>query len=176
MHPSASQTVIKQRFITLSKELHPDVHWATKENCREMHQRFAAVSQAYAVLGDVRARRDYDEKRTSSLFQQAGGARAEWAAAYPHYHGAHRPWAAEEDKPDPRIAKKFFNNPNVLFFGFALSLALGVGLQWLYLSFVDSPQERLARRRRSTKEAVEMFDWEKNPVTVSAGGHPRGRV
>lgn len=56
---SANKQQIKAQFYRLSKEYHPDVKPGNEK-------RFQAISEAYATLGNVDARRAYDSSLTSS--------------------------------------------------------------------------------------------------------------
>lgn len=57
----------------------------------------------------------------------------------------------EDTMPDPAIFDSHYHRMPVVFAGFALSMGLGVVLQWIYLSYFDTPQEKLARQRQSSQ-------------------------
>merc|ERR1719504_61522 len=53
VHPDATQAEIKAAYLTLSKELHPDLNQSvTKQDKELIHQRFVKVNQAYSTLGN----------------------------------------------------------------------------------------------------------------------------
>ncbi|XP_022093301.1 dnaJ homolog subfamily C member 30-like isoform X2 [Acanthaster planci] len=54
--PKATQSQIKGAYYKLSKIYHPDVNQGSKA----AQDRFAAISEAYSVLGNVKLRRRYD--------------------------------------------------------------------------------------------------------------------
>jgi len=61
VHPDATQAEIKTAYLTLSKELHPDLNQrVTKQDKELIHQQFVKVNQAYSILGNKRDRRTYD--------------------------------------------------------------------------------------------------------------------
>jgi hypothetical protein len=53
--------------------------------------------------------------------------------------------------PDPSIFNSNAHQMHNVFMGFAVALGLGIMLQWAYLSLVDTPEERLKRRRLSSQ-------------------------
>lgn len=53
---SASQTEIKRSFRTLALKYHPD----RNKNSEEAKQKFMQIVEAYEVLSDVQARKNYD--------------------------------------------------------------------------------------------------------------------
>lgn len=55
----ASEEEIKKRYRILAKKYHPD----TNPGDRETVQRFKEAGIAYAVLGDSKKRREYDQRR-----------------------------------------------------------------------------------------------------------------
>jgi len=57
---SASQDDIKRAFRRLAMQYHPDRNLGKEEWAEE---RFKSINEAYAVLGDVSGRRDYDRMR-----------------------------------------------------------------------------------------------------------------
>lgn len=58
LRPSADADAIRRAYRSLARELHPDINPAP-----DAARRFAAVSRAYATLGDPVRRRQYDEGR-----------------------------------------------------------------------------------------------------------------
>ncbi|XP_071789912.1 dnaJ homolog subfamily C member 30, mitochondrial-like [Asterias amurensis] len=54
--PKATQTQIKAAYYKLSKIYHPDLNQGSKDT----QEKFAAISEAYSVLGNVTLRRRYD--------------------------------------------------------------------------------------------------------------------
>lgn len=55
----ASEEEIKKRYRILAKKYHPD----TNPGDRGAEQRFKEAGTAYAVLGDPKKRREYDQRR-----------------------------------------------------------------------------------------------------------------
>jgi len=61
VHPDATQAEIKAAYLTLSKELHPDLNQgASKQDSELIHQKFVKVTQAYSTLSNRRERNIYD--------------------------------------------------------------------------------------------------------------------
>lgn len=58
----AELDVIKQAYRKLAKKLHPDQNLGNKET----EQRFKDITQAYNLLSDRKARRDYDRRRINA--------------------------------------------------------------------------------------------------------------
>jgi len=57
----ATTAEIKAAYLSLSKELHPDLNQrATKQDRELIHQQFVKVNQAYSILSNKRERRTYD--------------------------------------------------------------------------------------------------------------------
>ncbi|CAG5126431.1 unnamed protein product [Candidula unifasciata] len=75
LSPSATTYEIRQAFLKLSKQCHPDVN--TSDYDLENHKKFVQVNEAYSVLSRPLSRRDYDA--TLNTFQ------AHTTTAYPHY-------------------------------------------------------------------------------------------
>ena len=74
----ASQKEIKEAFITLSKQLHPDV----KKSSDKSQISFVDVNEAYSVLGNSISRREYDIK------QRHGPVHVSPYKTHPRAHGA----------------------------------------------------------------------------------------
>ena len=63
VHPDASQAEIKQAYLKLSKELHPDKNQTADKFDRELiHEQYVKVNEAYSVLGKEKERKQYDYK------------------------------------------------------------------------------------------------------------------
>jgi len=61
VHPDASQKEIKTAYLSLSKELHPDLNQrATKQDKELIHKKFVKVTEAYSTLSNKAERRTYD--------------------------------------------------------------------------------------------------------------------
>ena len=55
--PSSSQKEIKDSFIRLSKQFHPDLQ---PDNQEQATERFQKITEAYEVLGDPARKKEYD--------------------------------------------------------------------------------------------------------------------
>lgn len=64
---NAAQEEIKKAYRTLSKKYHPDANPGDKK----AEERFKAISEAYAVLGDPKKRSDYDRKTEETIHNAA---------------------------------------------------------------------------------------------------------
>jgi len=63
VHPEASQAEIKEAYLKLSKELHPDKNLRADKFDRELiHEQYVKVNEAYSVLGKEKERKLYDFK------------------------------------------------------------------------------------------------------------------
>jgi curved DNA-binding protein CbpA len=60
VHPSAERKVIQAAYRSLARKYHPD-HFTGSEG------RMVAINEAWAVLGNPRARASYDERRDSPV-------------------------------------------------------------------------------------------------------------
>ena len=61
VHPEATQAEIKQAYLQLSKEYHPDRNQnVTKYDAELIHTQYVKINQAYSVLGKESERRHYD--------------------------------------------------------------------------------------------------------------------
>lgn len=60
----ASEEEIKKRYRILAKKYHPD----TNPGDREAEQKFKEAGIAYAILGDPKKRREYDQRRRVEKF------------------------------------------------------------------------------------------------------------
>ncbi|KAI0357974.1 DnaJ-domain-containing protein [Trametes cingulata] len=94
---NATRNQIKASFYKLSKKYHPDVN--DDPNAKE---KFQAVSEAYAILGDERKRRAYDRSLAS-----------ESATSYAHPpHEAHPHWSYEGRRRGASHAWEYSRRPN----------------------------------------------------------------
>ncbi|KAI0824488.1 DnaJ domain-containing protein [Trametes gibbosa] len=94
----APRNQIKAHFYKLSKKYHPDVN--SEPGAKE---KFQAVSEAYAVLGDERKRRAYD--RTLAPATAAGHASHDAHHAYTH-------WSYETRRRGATHAWEYARRPN----------------------------------------------------------------
>ena len=61
IHPDATQAEIKEAYLKLSKEYHPDKNQnVTKQDKELIHSQFVKINEAYSVLGKESERRHYD--------------------------------------------------------------------------------------------------------------------
>jgi curved DNA-binding protein CbpA len=77
IHHNADQKTIKSQYYKLSKLYHPDLN----PNDKEAHEKFLDVNDAYAVLGNVSKRREYDMEVESSSASYSPGIRRTGPAA-----------------------------------------------------------------------------------------------
>ena len=75
LHPGASQESIKLAYRRLTREHHPDLKIASTESEKKMLSAvMAQLNGAYAVLSDVKLRREYDESLKILTSLHAGNA------------------------------------------------------------------------------------------------------
>ena len=61
IHPEATQAEIKEAYLKLSKEYHPDMNQkVTKQDKELIHSQYVKINEAYSVLGKESQRRSYD--------------------------------------------------------------------------------------------------------------------
>ena len=61
IHPEASQAEVKEAYVKLSKEYHPDMNQnVTKQDKELIHSQYVKINEAYSVLGKESQRRHYD--------------------------------------------------------------------------------------------------------------------
>lgn len=61
IHHEASQKEIRDAYLKLSKELHPDFNVGrNQDQIEQIHNRFVKINDAYSVLGNKKQRRLYD--------------------------------------------------------------------------------------------------------------------
>merc|ERR1711997_1225199 len=61
IHPDATQAEIKEAYLKLSKEYHPDKNQnVTKQDKELIHSQYVKINEAYSVLGKESERRHYD--------------------------------------------------------------------------------------------------------------------
>jgi molecular chaperone DnaJ len=88
----ATQAQVKQAYRKLAKQFHPDVQLDDSDS-DAAHDKIARVNAAYEVLGDVQARRAYDEQQEVSWRSRAAAAasdRAQRSANAAKYKGGYR--------------------------------------------------------------------------------------
>ncbi|KAK7103763.1 dnaJ homolog subfamily C member 4-like [Littorina saxatilis] len=83
LHKSASQADIRHAFLSLSKQLHPDINSQDPKN----HDKFVNLNEAYTVLSKPIARREYDLNLAVRLQMQWHARNASTS----HVHGS-SPW------------------------------------------------------------------------------------
>ncbi|CAH0775407.1 unnamed protein product [Bemisia tabaci] len=81
---SSSTKEIRDAFIKLSKENHPDKN----QNDPENHNKFVRINEAYSVLSQVQSRADYDMKLSSSHQRGPSGFGGPFPDGGPFGHGA----------------------------------------------------------------------------------------
>lgn len=74
LHQSASQADIKRAYHRLAKQYHPD----SQSNGNGDHEHIAKINAAYEILGDPKARKDYDAQRDSGRTQRASDISAQY--------------------------------------------------------------------------------------------------
>ncbi len=92
--PSASMVEIRRSYLRLARDSHPDFHNGSDRDRQVAEERMRRINAAWAVLGDVDARSDYDRQRL------AGRPRPTFHA---HAHGSvdqPDPWRPFDDGPD----------------------------------------------------------------------------
>ena len=61
IHPDATQAEIKEAYLKLSKEYHPDKNQNVSKQDKELiHTQYVKINEAYSVLGKEAERRHYD--------------------------------------------------------------------------------------------------------------------
>ena len=61
IHPDSTQAEIKEAYLKLSKEYHPDKNQnVTKQDKELIHSQYVKINEAYSVLGKESERRHYD--------------------------------------------------------------------------------------------------------------------
>ena len=61
IHPEATQAEVKEAYLKLSKEYHPDMNQnVTKQDKELIHAQYVKINEAYSVLGKESQRRHYD--------------------------------------------------------------------------------------------------------------------
>ncbi|CAL1545016.1 unnamed protein product [Lymnaea stagnalis] len=83
---SASKKDIRQAFLRLSKECHPDVS-KNGDTCLDKHKKFVQINEAYSVLIKTLSRKDYDMTLNAERYV----ARHMNAAAYRSHSYGHHP-------------------------------------------------------------------------------------
>lgn len=61
--PAASAAEIRRAYLSLARSAHPDFHNGSEARRRDAEERMRRINAAWAVLGDVDARADYDRAR-----------------------------------------------------------------------------------------------------------------
>ncbi|GJM37514.1 MAG: hypothetical protein DHS20C19_08810 [Acidimicrobiales bacterium] len=61
--PSASAAEVRRAYLSLARDAHPDFHTGSESGRRRAEERMRRINAAWAVLGDVDARADYDRAR-----------------------------------------------------------------------------------------------------------------
>lgn len=64
----APEVEIKKAYRRIAKKYHPDAN----EGSLEAAERFKAASEAYAIIGDEKTRKEYDSRRAAGRTQKAG--------------------------------------------------------------------------------------------------------
>lgn len=66
---NATEEEIKKAYRSIAKKYHPDAN----QGNHAAAERFKAASEAYAVIGDLAGRKEYDSRRAAGRAQKAGG-------------------------------------------------------------------------------------------------------
>ncbi|XP_012945225.1 dnaJ homolog subfamily C member 4 [Aplysia californica] len=157
---SASAQEIREAFLKLSKQCHPD----TNTNDPTMHRKFVQVNEAYTVLSRPLSRRDYDStldadrymqrhmNNSASAYRSHGYGYSAEAGAHYHYKGHmydETDWSRQYHKEGENL-KNLAN-----FYVLTLCVTFGVValiLQYMY-NFVPNP--KLNKLRRMTNAEIE---------------------
>jgi len=78
--PKASGTEIKSAYRRLARKLHPDRNNGSEETALK----FAAIAEAYEVLGNAKERVKYDHRLVDAQFSGNGNGDSVFASANPH--------------------------------------------------------------------------------------------
>ena len=78
--PKASGTEIKSAYRRLARKLHPDRNNGSEETALK----FAAIAEAYEILGNARERVKYDRRMVDSQFNGNGNGDSVFASGNPH--------------------------------------------------------------------------------------------
>ncbi|TFK84656.1 DnaJ-domain-containing protein [Polyporus arcularius HHB13444] len=97
---NATRNQIKASYYQLSKQFHPDVN---KDPSAK--EKFQAVSEAYAVLGDDRQRRAYDRDQTAAYNSSHPHTHHEAGSSYTH-------WSFEGRRRGATHAWEYSRRPN----------------------------------------------------------------
>lgn len=78
--PKASGTEIKSAYRRLARKLHPDRNNGSEQTARK----FAAIAEAYEILGNAKERGKYDRRLVDAQFSSNGNGDSFFASANPH--------------------------------------------------------------------------------------------
>lgn len=108
--PSATSAQIKRAYRDLAKAHHPDINKSS-----DAAKRFAAIANAYEVLGDAAKRRDYDRSllnaANSSPQQGSTDTRAHYTWTNIAAHGASQAARANREEEIDELYDTFFRPP-----------------------------------------------------------------
>ena len=107
---TADAAAIKRAFVEAAKASHPDLlpSGSTSAERRAAAERFAAVAEAYAVVGDASRTAAFDRMGSSSASAAGGGYYRPASNAYNPYSGGFRPSSSSSD-PRRRPPSLFSN-------------------------------------------------------------------
>jgi hypothetical protein len=93
--PSASMAEIKQSYLRLARDAHPDRHNSSEPERLRAEERMRRLNAAWAVIGDVDQRAAYDRQRLRGETARPRAASAEGAVDDPD------PWRPFDPDDDP---------------------------------------------------------------------------
>lgn len=108
VNENASEEEIKKAYRSIAKKYHPDAN----QGNHAAAERFKAASEAYAIIGDVAGRKEYDSQRAAERTKKTGG-----------QYGRKKGTPSEGGKPQGSFMGTGFSNGSMAagfeqFFGF----------------------------------------------------------
>ncbi|XP_063707539.1 dnaJ-like protein 60 [Culicoides brevitarsis] len=140
---------IRESFVKLSKEHHPDTNASIKDGSQ-----FAKVMEAYKVLGKTASRQAYDDSLKFNYVEHNG------QIFRPHKHGFHEP---QTDHDWTRGGRRFSNKYVVYFC--LIGVSIGVIAQYFAIRYaaayqrkkVDEKSAKISAQYRAIKAEAEKY-------------------